>query len=130
MSAATGPARTSSPGTLRALQVFAVLTVVNLAWQFVTAGRLFPGPVDLHATGAIVLHVVSGFAAVAAGAHWYRTRTSPWPGVIAVIVFVYTFVQAATGDRMSLAVHIPGAMALVVGAVWVALWSFGRSPRL
>ena len=27
-------------------------------------------------------------------------------------------------------VHIPGAMVLVAGSVWVLVWSFGRSPRL
>lgn len=127
---ATAPTTSRSPATLRALQVFAVLTVVNLAYQFVTAGRLFPGDDEIHAAGAIVLHVVSGATLVAAAAHWYRTRTALWPSVVAFLVFVYSFIQAATGDRMKLAVHIPGAMALVVGAVVVATWSFGRGPRL
>ena len=114
---------------LRALQVFAVLSVLNLAWQFFTAGRLFPGPVDIHAAGAIVLHVTSGLTAIAAGVLWLRTRTSVWPAVVAVVVFVYSFIQAYTGDRSSLAIHIPGAMLLVVGATYVMVWSFGRAQR-
>ena len=130
MSASRTTSSTPYSTALRLLRLFAALTVLNLGWQFVTAGRLFPGPVTAHAAGAIALHVVSGLAAVAAGVHWYRTRTSPWVAALAFIVFVLTFVQAATGHRSTLAIHIPGALVLVVGAVWVLVWSLGRSPRL
>ena len=130
MSSSTSAASTTSATTLRALQVFALLSVISIAWQFVTAGRLFPGDEELHAAGAIVLHVVTGLTAIVAGAHWYRTRTSPSVAVLAVVVFVLTFVQAATGGRSSLAIHIPGAMVLTIGTVWVLVWSVGRQPRL
>ena len=128
-SSATSTGSTATT-TLRVLQVLALLSVISVAWQFVTAGQLFPGDEDLHAAGAIVLHVVTGLTAVAAAAHWYRTRTSPAVAVLAAVVFVATFVQAATGGRDSLAIHVPGAMVLTIGAVWVLVWSLGRQPRL
>ena len=117
--------RTSDP-LLTTVRVLAVLTVVNLLWQFVTAGELFPrgGPEELHSAGAILLHVLSGLTAIAALAYW-RLRGAPlWPGVLAAVVFVLTFVQAYFGDRSTLYIHVPGAMILTLGAVWVAAWSF------
>ncbi|WP_188778030.1 hypothetical protein [Marmoricola endophyticus] len=126
----SGTSARPSATALRLLQLFAVLSVVNVAWQFVTAGELFPGPDDLHAAGAITLHVTSGLVAIAACVHWYRARTSPAVAILAVVVFVLSFVQAATGGRDTLAVHIPGAMVLVAGSVWVLVWSLGRAPRL
>lgn len=119
----TAPAvRSRSAGLLRGLQVLAVLTVLNLLCQFVTAGQLFPrgGPEDLHAGGAIVLHVLSGLTALAALALWRQQEAPAWLGVLAAVVFVLTFVQAWFGERSTLYVHVPLAMVLVVGSVWVA----------
>jgi hypothetical protein len=120
--------RTSDP-LLTTVRVLAVLTVVNLLWQFVTAGQLFPrgGPAELHSAGALVLHVLSGLTAIAALAYW-RLRGAPlWPGVLAAVVFVLSFVQAYYGDRSTLYIHVPGAMILTIGAVWVAAWSLTRA---
>ena len=113
---------------LRALRVVAVLAVVNLAWQFATAGQLFPrgGPVELHEAGALALHVLTGLTAVVAVLHWRATRGPWWPMVLAAVVFVLSFVQAAVGGYATLAVHIPGALVLTVGAVWVAAWACTR----
>lgn len=124
-SASTTSARAA---TLRSLQVLAVLSVLSLAFQFVTAGQLFPrgGPEELHATGAIVLHVLTGLTAVAAGALWYLTRGPVWPAVLATLVFVLSFAQAYVGGRSTLYLHIPGALVLTVGAVWVMAWSLRR----
>jgi hypothetical protein len=123
--------RTTVPhdaGLRRALQVAAVLTLLSVGFQYVTAGQLFPrgGPEELHAGGAIVLHVLSGLTAVAAVLLWRRGGCSVRMAVLAGVVFVLTFVQAATGGRDTLWVHVPGAMVVTVGAVWVAVWSFSR----
>ena len=120
--------RTTDP-ILTAVRVLAALTVVNLLWQFVTAGELFPrgGPEELHSAGAIVLHVLSGLTAIAGLAYW-RLRGAPlWPGVLAAVVFVLSFVQAYYGGRSTLAIHVPGALVLTIGAVWVAAWAFTRA---
>jgi hypothetical protein len=113
----------------RTLQVGAILTLVSLAFQYVTAGQLFPrgGPEELHSGGAIVLHVLSGLTAIAAVLLWRRGDVAVRMPVLAGVVFVLTFVQAATGGRDTLWIHVPGAMVVTVGAVWVAVWSFGRS---
>lgn len=117
--------RTSST-TLRALQVSAVLAVLSVAWQFVTAGQLFPegGPKDLHSGGAIVLHILTGVVAIVAWLHRRNTSGPVWPTVLGAVVFVLSFVQAYTGGYDTLWIHVPGAMVLTVGSVWVAVWAF------
>lgn len=124
---ATGRA-TAAPAILMALRATAVLTVLVLLWQFVTAGGFVGRPggetaEGLHATGAIVLHVVSGLTMIAAAVLW-RGGAALWPTIVAAVVFVLTFVQAYVGSNGPLSVHIPGAMILTLGAVLVAAWSF------
>jgi hypothetical protein len=46
--------------------------------------------------------------------------------VVAVAVFVAGFAQAAFGEAGILAVHVPLAMLLLVGAVLVMGWSYAR----
>lgn len=130
MSTSTQARPAHAPGALRTLQAFAALTVLSELFQFVTAGRLFPegGPAGAHAAGAIVLHVVSGVAAIAVYLRRRAVGGALWPLVLAVVVFVATFVQAATGGREHLAVHVPGAMVLTAGSVWLAVWAFGSAP--
>ena len=129
--AAPTTAGSATPSTLRGLQVFAALAVLNLVFQFITAGELFPrgGPEEWHSWGAIVLHVLTGLTAIAAGLHWRATRGPVWPTVLAVVVFVLTFVQAYDGDRDTLWIHIPGAVVLTIGSVWVLAWSFTSAAR-
>jgi hypothetical protein len=127
------PATRSSDPVLLALQVTAALTVLNLLWQFVSAGELIgrfgnEAWEEPHGVGAIVLHVVSGLAMLAAAALW-RLRGAPlWPAVLAAVVFVLSFVQAYFGAGRTLWIHVPGAMILTIGAVWLAVWAF--RPRL
>lgn len=122
---------TGTTPLLRVLQIFAGLAVLNVLLQFITAGQLFPsgGPVGLHEAGAIVLHVLSGLAAIAAVLLWRQGRASLGLAALAILVFVYTFVQAAIGGYDSLAVHIPGAMILTAGAVWLLIASLRLAHR-
>ncbi len=83
----------------------------------------------LHATGAVVLHVVTGLLALAAIAYGRAERGPWWPAVLAVVVFVLSFVQAYYGDHTNLKIHVPGAMVLTVGIVWITAWSFTRAVR-
>jgi hypothetical protein len=119
--------RTSS-GLVRAFQVFAALAVLNVLYQFITAGQLFPngGPETAHAAGAIVLHVLSGLAAVTAVLLWRQGQLPVTTMALAVVVFGYTFLQAYWGGYESLWIHIPGAMVLTVGVVWVLFASLRR----
>lgn len=112
-------------GLVRAFQVLAALAVLNVLAQFITAGQLFPngGPQTAHAAGAIVLHVLSGLAAVTAVLLWRQQRLGVRSMVLAVVVFAYTFLQAYWGGYDSLYIHIPGAMLLTVGVVCVLVTS-------
>ena len=117
---------------LRAVQVTAVLCVLNLACQYVTAGQLLGpggGLLGIHAAGAIVLHVVTGLLTLAALALGRAHRGPWWPAALAAAVFVLSFVQAYDGEHTNLALHVPGALLLTVGTVWLAAWSFTRAVR-
>lgn len=125
-----------SPATaLRALRILSVVAVVNLVWQFVSAGQILAGGhhhepwVTPHGIGATALHVVTGLTALAAGAHWYATRDRPWLAVTSVVVFVLTFVQAYFGDNRTLAIHIPAALVVTAGIATVTVWSFTAAER-
>ncbi len=124
-------ATTAASPLLRVLQVFAGLSVLTVLFQFITAGQLFPsgGPAELHAAGAIVLHVFSGIAAIAAVLLWRQGRIGVRLAALAVVVFGFTFVQAAIGGYSSLYVHVPGAMLLTGGVVWLLIASLRPSTR-
>ena len=125
----TPTTRPTSTGLGRAFQVLSALAVLNVLWQFVTAGQLFPsgGPEEAHAAGAIVLHVVSGLAAVVAVLLWRQQQLGARATALAVLVFAYTFLQAYWGGYSSLWIHVPGAMLLTVGVVWVFFTSLRRA---
>jgi hypothetical protein len=121
------------PTTLRAVQVLAVLALLNLVCQYVTAGQLLPRAghtaLGIHATGAVVMHVVTGLLTVALVLHARSHRGPWWPAVVAAVVFVLSFVQAWAGDHGDLALHVPGALVLTVGLVWLLAWSLTRGVR-
>ena len=114
--------------TLRPVQAAAVLSVLVLFWQFLSAGRILVGEdaVGGHGAGAIALHVTTGLLLVATVLHGRRTRVW-WPAALAAAVFVLTFVQAALGSSGSITTHVPLALVITVGTVWLAAWSF-RAP--
>ncbi len=117
-------ASAASRPLLTGLKVTAGLAVLVVLWQFVTAGQLFGqggGPEEAHAAGAIVLHVVSGLAAIAAVLLWRRAAVPTWTAALAVVVFGFGFLQAALGGFQTLYVHVPGAMILTAGTVWLAV---------
>ncbi|WP_198588329.1 hypothetical protein [Geodermatophilus chilensis] len=111
--------------TLRPVQAAAVLSVLVLFWQFLSAGRMLVGEEATggHGAGAIALHVTTGLLLAATVLHGRRTRVW-WPAALAAAVFVLTFVQAALGSSGSLTTHVPLALVLTVGVVWLAAWSF------
>jgi hypothetical protein len=113
--------------TRTALQVTAVLCTLGIVFQGATAGLLLSrsrGALAFHGAGAIVFHVLSALMVIAAALLWRSTRGSVWPVVISALVFVLGLVQAYLGDQGVLSIHVPLAMALTLGTVWVLAWSF------
>ena len=110
--------------TLRPVQAAAVLSVLVLFWQFLSAGRVLVGEDALggHGAGAIALHVTTGLLLGATVLHGRRTRVW-WPAALAAAVLVLTFVQAALGSAGSIVTHVPLALVITVGTVWLAAWS-------
>ncbi|MFW3170144.1 hypothetical protein [Geodermatophilus sp. CPCC 206100] len=111
--------------TIRLAQATAVLSVLVLLWQFFSAGQLVSGEDALtgHGAGAIALHVSTGLLLVATGLHARRTRLW-WPAALAAVVFVLTFVQAALGSAGNIIAHVPVALIVTVGIVWLTAWAF------
>jgi uncharacterized membrane protein len=122
--------RTASDSTLQLLRIAALASVLALLWQFVTAGQLVTGNDirGLHAVGAGALHVTTGITVIAAFLHWRRTRADQPVLVVAAVVFLLTFVQAALGGAGAVAAHVPGALVVTVGVVWLAVWAL-RAAR-
>ena len=114
------PTASRSAVTVRAVQAAAVLSVLTLLWQFVSAGRILSGTdaVGGHGAGAIALHVTTFLLVVATLLH-ARPRGARWPAAVSAAVFIATFVQAAIGSDGNINVHVPGALLLTVGTIWV-----------
>jgi hypothetical protein len=128
-------ARSETPGTasgttLQVLRIAALASVLALFWQFVTAGQIVSGNdlKGLHGAGAAALHVTTGVTVVAAFLHWRRTRSDVAVLVGAAVVFLLTFVQAGLGGTRVLEAHVPGALVVTVGVVWLAVWAL-RAAR-
>ena len=123
--ARTETSRMASGSTLQFFRIAALASVAALLWQFVTAGQMVTGNdiTGLHGIGAAALHVTTGLTVVAAFLHWRRTRSGQSVLVGAAVVFVLTFVQAALGGAGNVAAHVPGALVVTVGAVWLAVWA-------
>ena len=113
------------PATVRPVQAAAVLSLLVLFWQFLSAGRIMVGEdaTGGHGAGAIALHVTTGLLLAAAALHGRRTRVW-WPAGLAAAVFVLTFVQAWLGSHDGIAVHVPLALVVTGGTVWLTAWSF------
>jgi len=118
--------------TLTAVRVAAVLTLLSILYQFISAGQLLSGhkmAQSLHGDGAIALHVITGFTAITLLIHWRVQHTNRWPWMVMVVVFGLTFVQAKLGDSDILWAHVPGAFLLTFGAIWVAAWTCSRAAH-
>lgn len=119
--------------TRRGLQLSATVSVLVVLWLFVTAGQMFPraeGPAQLHSWGAILLHVATGLTVLAAARYRWVAGGPVWPTVLAVAVFALSFGQAWFGAYPDLYLHIPGALLLAVGSVWLVAWSFTGAPAM
>jgi hypothetical protein len=118
---------TATSTAAKALRVVSTLAVVFIVLQGVTAGEILSRSkvaLSLHFDGAIVVHVFTGLTVIAAFLVMRQGSAPRWPTVLAVIVFIVGFVQAAVGEAGILTIHIPLALLLLVGAVTVMLWSF------
>jgi hypothetical protein len=122
------PAHQRTASADRFVQAAAVLSLLGLLWQFATAGRILSGAqaTGIHGAGAIALHVTTGLLALATLLH-ARAGGARWPVVVAVLVFACTFVQAALGDAGVMSAHVPGALVITVGTVWLTAWAFRRT---
>jgi hypothetical protein len=116
--------------TLLALRVAAVLATLNVLYQAATAGQILmqsETAEEWHGGGAIALHVLTGLMTVAAFLHMRASRGPWWPTALSAVVFVATFVEASYGHGNTLGIHVPLALVLTIGTVWVTAWAFTRS---
>lgn len=111
--------------TLLPVQATALLSMLVLLWQFLSAGQMVAGEHahEGHAAGAIILHVATGLLLVATVLYGRRTAVW-WPTALAATVFVLTFVQAWLGSHGPISVHVPLALLITAGVVWLTAWSF------
>jgi hypothetical protein len=110
-----------------ALRAAAALAVLAIVWQGATASDILMRTrtsLELHQAGAIVVHVLTGVAALAAVALWRLARSALTLAVLGVLVFAASFLQAALGDDETMWAHVPGALLLMLGsaALLVLAW--------
>ncbi|MDT7680736.1 MAG: hypothetical protein QOG57_1046 [Pseudonocardiales bacterium] len=131
--ASVGRVRSAKPGLpLVALRYLALLSTLNVICQGASAGRLLMKSHEglvLHEAGAVVIHVLTGLTMIAAAWVWRSSRGTPWPTVLAAVVFVATFIQALTGHGRTLYIHVPLAMLILVGSAWLLAWAWFGARR-
>lgn len=122
--------RPSPDPWLLASRVFAVATLGVVAALFGTAGVLIQSHQlkDVHGAAAIALHVVTAGLTLALGGLAVSRERGWWTAGLAGALFVFTFVQAYLGEGATLAIHIPGALAVVTATVWLTAWLFSTAP--
>jgi hypothetical protein len=128
----SSPERAGTSLVHNTLRYLALLSTLSVLCQGLTAGELLMGSHaarELHEGGAVVLHVLTGLTMIAAALSWRRTRTGGWMTALAAVVFVATFVQAALGHGRTLYIHVPLALAILLGTTWLAAWAWLRTPR-
>lgn len=122
--------QTSSRPFLITARAFALATVAVVVVLFGTAGALVQAGElkDFHGTAAIVLHVVTGGLMVALAGLAYSRRRGWWTAVVAAVIFMYSFIQAALGEGATLGIHVPGSLVIVIGAIWLTVWLLSPAP--
>ena len=119
-------------GVLLALRVVSLLTCLTVLYQATTTGEIFMrnevrGKLDAYQ--AVAMYVLTGLTMIAAFVH-RRVGAAPWwPSVVAAVVFALSFVLALVGQQSGLYVHVPLALALMIGATVVATWALTARPR-
>ncbi|MBB3083467.1 hypothetical protein [Geodermatophilus sabuli] len=119
------PAVATPTSTLRPVQAAAALSVLVLLWQFFSAGQVMTGGAGTggHGAGAIALHVATGLLLLATVLHGRRTRVR-WPAALSGVTFLLAFLQAWLGSHGEIAAHVPVALVVTIGIIWVTAWSF------
>jgi hypothetical protein len=114
--------------TIRPVQGAAALSVLVLLWQFFTAGQVMTGAAGTggHGAGAIALHVATGLLLLTTALYGRRTRVW-WPAALSGVTFLLTFLQAWLGSSGQIAAHVPVALLVTIGVVWVTAWAFWPS---
>lgn len=122
--------QTSPRPFLITARAFALATVAVIVVLFGTAGTLVQAGElkDVHGAAAIVLHVVTGGLMVALAGLAYSRRRGWWTVVVAAVIFMYSFIQAALGEGATLRIHVPGSLVIVIGAVWLTAWLLSPAP--
>lgn len=131
------PRRTGDPTLglsiyVKCARLFSTLTALNILAQGATAGRILQNSSiarEVHESGAISLHVLSGIVLLATFIMWRAHDTNPSVVLLTFFVFVGSFVEAALGHGRTLYVHVPLAMALAIAATVVTVRAWLPPPR-
>ncbi|QZT61828.1 hypothetical protein [Mycolicibacterium austroafricanum] len=122
--------RPSPDSWLLASRAFAIATLGVVVALFCTAGVLVQSHQlkDTHGAAAIALHVATAGLTLALGGLAFSRERGWWAAGVAGVLFAFTFVQAYLGEGTTLAIHIPGALAVVAATVWLTAWVFSVAP--
>lgn len=114
-------------GYLTAFKAVALLNMVAVLVQAVTAGQLMSGAAGgPHGAGAGAVHLLGLVQLVVAVLLWRPGRGAGWPALVSLAVLLLGFVQSMLGGSGAVAAHVPLGMALFGLSVWLVVWSWRR----
>lgn len=107
-------------------RIAALLTLASLAALFASAGLLVQDAqgLALHSAGAVGIHVFSGILAAALAARAWVTRSGVRTAAAAAALFGLSFVQAALGSYLTMALHVSGSLVVTGLSAGITFWAF------
>jgi hypothetical protein len=114
------------------LRIILLLHAGLLSAQPILAGYFLSGDVDamnIHSPIGSTVWMLAMLQFVVAVLYWLAGGGRGWPVLLTVVLFFAEFVQLIFGSLQNFAVHVPLGTAIVITAVWMAVWSFRPAAR-
>ncbi len=118
--------------TLALLRIFLLVHAAVVVAQPILAGYFLSGEADAmawHSPLGSSLFLLTMLQLVAALLYFWPGGGRPWAALITVGLVVAELTQVVFGHQQNFAVHVPLGTAIVITAVWMAVWSFRSNAR-
>lgn len=118
--------------TLWLLRITLVLHASLITAQPILAGYFLSGEVDamdLHSPIGSSVFLLTMIQLLAAILYFFPGGGRWWPTLATAGLVVAEVAQLAFGHAQNFAVHVPLGTAIVITAIWMAVWSFRSTAR-
>jgi hypothetical protein len=114
------------------LRIFLVPHAILVTAQPILAGYFLSGEVDAmdwHSPIGSSLFLIATLQLPAAILYGFPGGGRWWPALVTVGLVIAELAQQVFGHAQNFAVHVPLGTAIVITAVWMAVWSFRSTAR-